>query len=154
MQYTDLTRFDSQYAHPPNIDMPPKPPGNPGALSLPDGKYRVVVERLDLTAAKNSGQPMLKWWLRVSGGQFDNRLLFKNRVITDATLEWVRKEMLVCGLELTPFSSLPYRIAELVGATLAISKVTKNGYENIYINRRLTPQQETEIAELEDALPF
>lgn len=153
MHYSDLTRFDVQYARP-LAEPPPTAPNQQTLLSLPDGKYRVVVERLELTTAKNSGQPMLKWWLRVSGGQFDHRLLFKNRVISDATLEWVRKEMLVCGLELTPFSSLPNRLGELVGATLAISKVTKNGYENIYINRRLTPQQETEIAELEDALPF
>ncbi|BDC51769.1 hypothetical protein F183_A40840 [Bryobacterales bacterium F-183] len=153
MQFADLTRFDVQYAQP--IPEPTlKAPTQPGPLSLPDGKYRVVVERLDLTVAKNTGQPMLKWWLRVAGGQFDRRLMFKNRVITDSTLEWVRKEMLTCGLELTPFSSLPHRIGELVGAVLAVSKVTKSGYENIYINRRLTPQQETETAEQEDALPF
>lgn len=153
MQNTDLTRFDVLYARP-MADPPSKPPSQQTLLSLPDGKYRVVVERLELTVAKNSGQPMLKWWLRVSGGDYDSRRLFKNRVISDATLEWVRKEMLVCGLELAPFSSLPKRLGELVGATLAISKVTKNGYENIYINRRLTPQQETEIEELQEAIPF
>jgi hypothetical protein len=154
MQHADLSRFDTRYAQPPTAPPPARTTNTPNALSLPDGKYRVAVERLELTTAKTSGQPMLKWWLRVAGGQFDGRLLFKNRVISDATLEWVRKEMLVCELELRPFSSLPERLGELHGAALAISKVTKNGYENIYINRRLTPQPEAGIAELEDDLPF
>ena len=32
--------------------------------TIPDGKYRVNVERVELTRAQTSGNPMLKWTLR------------------------------------------------------------------------------------------
>ena len=33
--------------------------------TVPDGKYQVNVERVELTRAKTSGNPMLKWSLRI-----------------------------------------------------------------------------------------
>ncbi len=58
--------------------------------SVPDGKYQVTVEKVELTEAQSSGNPMLKWTLRVIAPKFVNRLMWRNSVITHNTLKYVK----------------------------------------------------------------
>ena len=97
---------------------------------------------------------MLKWRLRITGEDQKNRIMFKNRAITSTTIEWVKKEMNVFGVELEPFSSLPQKLGELMNVEVMISKVTKGEHENIYFNKRLSPPTADRLAELSDDLPF
>ncbi len=151
----DLSRFDEDYRRAPASEQQQSRPAQAQMrFGLPDGQYRVTVESVELTTAKSSGNPLLKWRFRVTAGAFENRLLFKNRAITPNTIEWVKKEMKACGLELEPFSDLPHRLRDLLNVQLAIAKVTKGDNENIYINKRLTPKCEGDLAELSDDLPF
>jgi hypothetical protein len=150
----DLSRFNDEYRRTKTEDAPPASHPSQTRFGVPDGQYRVNVDSVELTTAKSSGNPMLKWKLRVLAGPYEHRWLFKNRVITPATLEWVKKEMAVCGLELEPFSDLPHRLAELVNTELLVAKLTRGEYENIYLNKKVTPPNEGEIAELADDLPF
>lgn len=151
----DLQRFDEDYrkassgsaADAPALVSFPR-------FTLPDGQYQVMVETVELTTTKSTGRPMLKWRFRITSGQFENRWIFKNRVITENTLDWVKKELTVCGMELEPFSSLPFRLQDMVNVELAVAKVTRGEHENIYINKRLTPEANGELAELSDELPF
>ena len=53
----DLVQFDEDFAEAPIEERDFEP--------LPDGKYQVVVEKVELTRAQTSGNPMLKWTLRV-----------------------------------------------------------------------------------------
>ncbi len=145
----DLSRFDDDYRR-----AQVEQDSAPVYISVPDGKYRVLVESVELTTAKASGNPMLKWRLRITGEDQKHRGLFKNRAITGTTIDWVKKEMNVLGVELEPFSSLPQKLGELVNVELMISKVTKGEYENIYFNKRLSPHTEDRLAELSDDLPF
>jgi hypothetical protein len=145
----DLSRFDDDYRR-----AQIEPDSTPVYVSVPDGKYRVMIENVELTTAKTSGNPLLKWRLRITGEDQKHRVLFKSRAITASTIDWVKKEMNVLGVELEPFSSLPQKLGELLNVELMVSKVTKGEYENIYFNKRLTPHTEDKLAELSDDLPF
>ncbi|MEC1377340.1 DUF669 domain-containing protein [Heyndrickxia oleronia] len=47
---------------------------------LPDGKYEVAVEKLELTESKK-GDPMLTIWFKVVAGEFENQRIFYNKVM-------------------------------------------------------------------------
>jgi hypothetical protein len=145
----DLSRFDDDYRR---AQVEQEAP--PAFVAVPDGRYKVMVENVELTTAKTSGNPLLKWRLRITGEDQKHRVLFKNRAITSTTIEFVKKEMKVLGVDLEPFSSLPQKLGDLLSVELMISKVTKGEYENIYFNKRLSPHSADHLAELSDDLPF
>jgi hypothetical protein len=105
--------------------------------TIPDGKYQVAIEKVELTHTQNTGNPMLKWTLRVLGPRFANRLIWRNSVITNNTVRYLKTDLHLCGLELDKLSDLPGRMAELLDVRLEVSKKTKGNYENIYFSRRL-----------------
>lgn len=143
MQVPDLSRFNEDYRRKTTATAPAEQQQQAAEFRAatrfvaPDGQYQVMVENVELTTAKSSGNPLLKWRMRITSGPYENKLLFKNRAITANTIEWVKKELQVCGLELEPFSNLPYRLRELANLELAVSKVTKGEHDNVYVNKRL-----------------
>lgn len=139
----DLSEFDSEYRR---QTARAESASTPDAL--PDGPYQVRVEAVDLTKSKTSGQPMLKWTLRVIGPNHVNRVLWKNRVINQSTLKWVNAELNICGLTAEPFSDLPNLLPELLGIELDVVKRSKNGYDDVYFNRRIQDHVD------DDGLPF
>ena len=82
---------------------------------LPDGKYQVAIEKVELTHTQNTGNPVLKWTLRVLGPRFANRLIWRNSVITNNTIRYLKTDLHLCGLDLDKLSDLPGRLAELLG---------------------------------------
>lgn len=48
---------------------------------LPLGKYEVAITKLELTESKK-GDPMVVVWFKVVDGDYKNRLIFMNQVIT------------------------------------------------------------------------
>ena len=52
--------------------------------TVPDGKYQVAVEKVELTQS-STGNPMLKWTLRILAPRFLNRFLWRNSVFTHNT---------------------------------------------------------------------
>ena len=104
-----------------------------GARENFDGEYPVVVEQVELTRTRTSGNSMLVWKLRVREGAYSGRLIFKNRVITERTIPWLKEELVKCGLKLERLSELPQRIPDLPGKELRILKKTRDGNSNVYI---------------------
>ena len=104
---------------------------------LPDGKYQVVVEKVELTHTQNTGNPVLKWTLRVLGPRFGNRLIWRNSVITQNTVKYIKTDLHICGLDLEKLSDLPPQLHKLLDVRLEVAKKTKGDYENIYFSRRL-----------------
>jgi len=136
----DLSQFDDAFAAAPAQDE-----------EIPDGKYDVNVEKVELTRAQTSGNPMLKWTLRVLDPDYDGRLLWRNNVLQSAeNAAWLKKDLSKCGLVLDKLSELPGRLAELLDVKLVVTKKTKDEYTNIYINRRLREDELTPAA----ATPF
>lgn len=105
--------------------------------SIPDGKYQVNVEQVELARAKTSGNPMLKWKLRILGPSCAGRYLFRNSVITQKTVGFLKTDLHTCGLDLSRLSELNQNLEKLLDLKLEVKKHTRGENENIYINRKL-----------------
>ncbi len=118
---------------------------------VPDGKYQVKVDKVELTKAQSSGNPMLKWTLKILGPKCAGRLLWRNSVIASKeNLKWLKTDLHTCGLDIEKLSELPARLGDLLDVALEVSKRTKGDSENIYFNRRimiddLAPEQDDSL---------
>jgi hypothetical protein len=126
----DLATFDEEFEGAPIEDS--------GFEPLPDGKYQVSVERVELVRSR-AGNPMLKWTLRVLGPQCQGRLLWRNNVLASAeNIKWLKTDLHTCGLTLGRLSELPARLPELLDVRLEVTKRTRGDNESVYLNKRLT----------------
>lgn len=122
----DLSAFDDDFdaAAEPEFD------------ELADGKYQVRIDKAQVSQS-SAGDPMIKWELLVIAGSHEGRRIFKNSVITDRSLPFVKGDLKKVGLELKRLSELPARIGEALDKTLEVTKKTKGEYVNVYFNRLL-----------------
>ena len=126
----DLTQFDEDFAEAEVEERDFEP--------IPDGKYQVNVERVELTRAQTSGNPMLKWTLRIIAPRFRGRLLWRNNVMaTRENIKWLKTDLYTCGLDLEKLSDLPANLEKLIGVKLEVTKRTRGENENVYFNRRI-----------------
>lgn len=126
----DLAQFDDDFSEAPIEEREFE--------DVPDGKYQVKVEKVELTRAQSSGNPMLKWTLKILGPRFAGRLLWRNSVMASKeNLKWLKTDLHTCGLDIEKLSELPARLGDLLDVTLEITKRTKGDSENIYFNRRI-----------------
>lgn len=106
--------------------------------AVPDGKYQVNVDKVEITTAKTSGNPMLKWTLKILAPSFRGRLLWRNNVMaTRENIKWLKNDLHVCGLDLQKLSDLPANLERLLDVKLEVTKRTKGDNENVYFNRRI-----------------
>ena len=88
--------------------------------SVPDGKYQVVVEKVEIAEAHTTGNPMLKWTLRVLAPHHVNRVMWRNSVFTPNTLKFVKTDLHICGLDLEKLSDLPVaKVAQAASSLLS-----------------------------------
>ena len=125
----DLAMFDNDFADAPVEER---------AESVPDGKFQVNVDKVELTWTKVNSHPMLKWTLRILGPKYVNRLLWRNNVMASKeNIRWLKAELHTCGLELKKLSDLPASLERLLDVKLEVTKRTKGDNENIYFNQRI-----------------
>jgi len=125
----DLTQFDEDFAEAEVEERDFEP--------IPDGKYQVNVERVELTRAQTSGNPMLKWTLRIIAPRFRGRLLWRNNVMaTRENIKWLKTDLHTCGLSLEKISDLPANLEKLINIKLEVTKRTRGENENVYLNKR------------------
>lgn len=125
----DLSSFDGEFDAAQAAD----------SEEVPDGKYQVRVFSVKLGHSQK-GDPMLKWDLVViagGNGQHAGRHIFKNAVISQASLPFVKGDLKTLGLQLSKFSELPARLPELLDLTVEVTKRTKGDYTNVYFNKLL-----------------
>jgi hypothetical protein len=122
----DLSVFDDEFesAEAPAFD------------EVPDGKYQARVESVRLDHSQN-GDPMIRWDLIVVSGPHAGRHVFKNSVITQASLPFVKGDLKTLGVSLAKFSDLPNQLESLLDITLEITKRTRGDYTNVYFNKRI-----------------
>ena len=132
----DLSYLDDEYAETevPEQEFSP----------IPDGKYQVLVERAEISTAQSSGNPMLKWTLRILGPAYRDRLLWKNSVLLSGLLQYVKKDLQTCGVHIQKISDLPDQLEKLLDIRLEIVKKTKNESESIYFNRLITGKSDND----------
>lgn len=126
--------------------------------TIPDGKYQVNVERVELTRAQTSGNPMLKWTLRILAPKFRGRLLWRNNVLaTHENIKWLKTDLHTCGLDLERLSDLPANLEKLINVKLEVTKRTRGENENVYINRRIVLEDsgdDYDVAARDALVPF
>lgn len=144
----DLSRFNTLYRTESPTDAAPI------SNSIPDGRYEVVVAEASLTTSQTSGNPMVRWVLRITGDTFRDRLLKKYSVFTENSIRFVRKELEMCGLHLDNLEDLKSRVQELEGIELEVQQVTKGDYTSIYFNRAIASRSETDALVADDDVPF
>ncbi len=145
----DLTDFEDDYVETEVEEREFEP--------VPDGKYQVNVDQVELVRAKSSGKPMLKWTLRILAPRFRGRLLWRNNIIASReNIKWLKTDLHTCGLDLEKLSDLYKHLGQLTGVKLEVTKRTNGDFENVYLNRRLVIEDdENSEAGAQDALaPF
>ena len=148
----DLAQFDDDFV---SADVEEK-----DFESVPDGKYQVKVDRVELTRSETSGNPMLKWALKILGPTHKGRLLWRNNVIASKdNVKWLKQDLYTCGLQMDKLSDLPGKLETLMDVGLEVTKRTKNEFENIFFNRRIVLSDEDAAApsaghDVDDMIPF
>jgi len=148
----DLAQFDDDFV---TADVEEK-----DFEAVPDGKYQVKVDRVELTRSETSGNPMIKWALKILGPTHKGRLLWRNNVIASKdNVKWLKQDLYTCGLQMDKLSDLPGKLETLLDVGLEVTKRTKNEFENIYFNRRIVLSDEDAAApsaghDVDDMIPF
>jgi len=139
----DLSEYDEQFdqAEEPDYD------------EIPDGKYQVIVDKAEITKAKTSGNPLLKWTLKILGPTNINRLLWTYHVLNNPVGQsWLKKDLNLCEVHLNKLSDLPKNLENLLDIKLEVTVRTRDDSQNVYFNRRLN---DNEVLEVKDGdLPF
>ena len=125
-QSVDLSSFDDEFAT----------AEAPAFDEVPDGKYQVRIDSVRLESSQK-GDPMIKWDLVILSGSQAGRRMFRNSVITAASLPYVKGDLKTLGLALTKFSELKGRLVELLDLTVEVTKRTRGDFSNVYFNRRI-----------------
>ena len=128
----DLASFDQPYH---GAEAPEE-----GYEDVPDGKYQARIEQMEITRSKNSGDPMIKWTLRIVGPSYQNRLLWRYTVIKNERMGYIKKDLYTCGVELKKFSDLPSHFDRMVNTMLDITVQKRGEFQNIYLNRKIVTQ--------------
>jgi hypothetical protein len=140
----DLARFDEDWTK-------AAAPSDGSHPDVPDGIYDAVIEDAQVTETVSTGRPIVIWKLRIRGPQAADRVVTKNRVITENTLQYLREDLDKCRLAVSRLSELPARLGELVGRPIGIEKRTKDGRANIYFRRQAN---RTNQGITDDDVPF
>jgi len=135
----DLSAFDADYDE---VEAPSHD-------AVPDGKYQVRVHRVELGQSQ-AGDPMIKWDLVVISGAHAGRHIFKNSVITQKSLPFVKGDLQTLGVQLPKFSDLPRHLDSLLDQTVEVTQRTRGDYTNVYFNRRISVPQGSRDGDLGD----
>lgn len=142
----DLADFDTPYT---GADAP-----TDGYEDVPDGQYQARIEKMELTKSKKSGDPMIKWTLRIVGPTSQNRLLWRYTVIKSDRLGYIKKDLHTCGVKLAKFSDLPQHFDKMLDTMLDITVQKRGEFQNIYLNRRIVTQDQPQSPAYNDDIPF
>lgn len=82
------------------------------------GKYRVLVEDAEKTAAK-SGNPMINLWFRVLDGEFEGQTVVDRLVLTENSMFRVVGFMQALGMQ-TPKKRLAINLRQFIGKVMII----------------------------------
>ena len=103
-----------------------------------DGRYQTVVEKVELTRSRTTGNPMLKWTLRILNGEFAGRCLWRhNMLMSGENMKYLKTDLHTCGVEIEKLSDLPSNLERLLDVKLEVVKRTKDDSSNVYLNRQL-----------------
>lgn len=145
----DLAGFDDEFE-----GLPEEPESD----DIPDGKYQVRIDGFEITRSKSSGNPMLKWKLRIIAPRCVGRILWRNAVLRNDpdSLRWTKKDLATVGVRISKLSDLPQHVDSIIGRCVEVSKTTRGEYESIYLNKLIEMDDPGEggSGAVDDTLPF
>ncbi len=150
----DLTRFDRPVQTGKQSRPATRKPARTQFTEVPDGTYDVRIEDVELYTSPSSGNPVLKYTLRILGPEHANRIMWKRRAITDKTRSYVVDELRICGLEDLKFASLAQQLPDLIGVELEVSRKTNGENTNIYFKKQCGDTRAASSVEEDDEIPF
>lgn len=120
---------------------------------VPDGKYQVRVEKVELTKTKERGVNVLRWQLRIISGSHEGQMIFhQNLIESKENVAWLKTYLKITGLELAKLSQLPDHLEDLLDVTLEVTTRKKGDFVNCYFNRRIEVAEAPETPA--DEVPF
>jgi len=126
--HLDLSYWDDEYENAPVEER--------DFDNVPDGKYQAVVDRVELTTAKSTDKPMLKWTLKIIAPHHVGRLLWRNNMIASPeNIKWLKTDLHTCGLTIKKLSKLPDNLEKLLDTKIEVTVRTRGDSQNIYFNR-------------------
>ncbi len=132
----DLDQFEDDYAAAPAQREQQAGGDYP---SIADGKYTARIARAEIKKT-TTGKWYLSMGLKITSGEFIDLWLWrKNFLATAQNISFLKQDLELCGLHLTKLSEVkdPMVIQALVGCHLEVTKKTKGGFDNVYLNHRL-----------------
>lgn len=127
----------------------------------PPGTYQAKVERFNFFESKKSGNLTLVTELVVTNGEFSGRSCSTFHDLENPDrLGWAKGHLVLLGLEsISPLSSLEDRLREVLDTPVEINVVVKDGYTNVYVNKRLgdpqaRPSTNGNAVDPDDDIPF
>lgn len=127
----DLEQFDDDYT---TTEVDESVTGEP----LPDGKYQMVTEKVELLYSKNNNA-MLVWQLRVLGPRYVGRKHWhRNMIVTKENIKWLKRDLVTAGLKIEKLSLLPQHLNELLDLVVEVQLKTKGEHQNSFLNKRIT----------------
>jgi hypothetical protein len=110
---------------------------------VPHGQYEVKIKKMELKESKK-GMPMVSIWFEIVAGEFKNRLIFMNQVVTQAFQVHICNDLFKSfdtGLEIkfenyVQYSGLIFDIAEEIesqGLTFHLDYGEKKGFSTFKI---------------------
>ena len=147
----DLQQLDNTYAQ-----------LEPESREVPDAKYEVQIEKIELKPTKQTNKPMVSVQFTILGPQCAGRKLFYNKVIPtgdDATkekLQWLKNDLATLGY-FGLLGQLKSSLSTMLDNVLEVQTSTKNGRQNVYLNKLLGKGAENASAgavNADDEIPF
>jgi hypothetical protein len=110
---------------------------------LPDGKYKVRVDKAQLVENQYTGNPQLTWEFEIVEGKHASRKIWKyNQLDSQDRVNWLKQDFRNCGVLLASLSTLQQELVGLLDKVLIVNLKTntsKNGkdYQNVYIVKEI-----------------
>jgi hypothetical protein len=126
-------------------------------IKVPDGEYKVLIERAELKRSQSAGNPMLSFMLRIIDGNWNRYCVFKHVMLhnlaDDRQMGNFRWDMTAMGMGHVTPSKLKANVDAMVGIEMVVTVKTRGEYQNVTFERR-TDQPEPTIDDPKDQIPF
>lgn len=119
---------------------------------LPDGKYTVRVDRVELTQSKTTMKPQLVWEFVVTEGRYTGRKVWKyNGLDSEDKIGFLKNDLYQAGLSIDRLMKLEANLPKLLDRILEIGLKTKETLsfgkiQNVYINKLISNKKPSSAA--------
>jgi hypothetical protein len=113
----------------------PMPEGGGMDAKVPDGSYQATIKRVDITRSKKNNKLLVRWRIKITGPILIGAELTKwNGFDDQEKLGYLKKDLAICGVQVTNLAKLEAQLVELDGKAVEVTVKTNGQYQNVYLN--------------------